>query len=135
MTAMRPDWGLAKRREVFTVIMTGTAYASALSGGVPMFERVIDDVEAQKTCETVLGDVESRRGSVVVKRNGEPFAAVIPIELYHPWNSGREPFLDHLEATAARANVPGDEATKLAVEAQRSVGMALSVSCRAHASG
>lgn len=81
----------------------------------------MDDVEAQKAFGTVLRDVEARRASVVVERNGAPVAAVIPFDLYNQWKRSREAFFGRLEATAARANVPEEEATSLALEAQRAV--------------
>jgi hypothetical protein len=53
----------------------------------------------------------------VIEKNGEPVAAVVPIELYEQWKRRREAFFEHMRQVAERANVPEDEAQALIEEA------------------
>lgn len=84
-------------------------------------DRIIDSVEARSNFGEMLREVESQRRQFVVERNGEPVAAVVPIELYRQWQRQREAFFDRLEQIAQRADVPEDEAMQLALEEQRAV--------------
>jgi prevent-host-death family protein len=59
----------------------------------------------------------SRGDKVVVEKNGEPVAAVVPIELYEQWKRRREAFFEHMRQVAERANMPEDEAQALIEEA------------------
>lgn len=84
-------------------------------------DRIIDSVEARSNFNKMLREVESQRRQFVVERNGEPIAAVVPIELYRQWQRQRDAFFDRLEQIAQRADVPEDEAMQLALEEQRAV--------------
>lgn len=79
-------------------------------------ERTIGAFEARRTFDKVLQGV-SRGDKVVVERNGEPVAAVVPIELYEQWKKRRAVFFNKLEAMAEDANVPEEEAEQLVAEA------------------
>lgn len=79
-------------------------------------ERTIGAFEARRTFGKVLRDV-GRGDKVVVEKNGEPVAAVVPIELYEQWKKRRAAFFDKLEAMGEQANLPEEEAEQLVAEA------------------
>lgn len=84
-----------------------------------MVERVIGAFEARRTFGKLLRDVEAKRGPVVVERNGEPVAAVVPMDLYNRWKEDREALFGSIRTAAERANLTDQEAMTLALEGQR----------------
>jgi prevent-host-death family protein len=79
-------------------------------------EKTMGAFEARRTFGKLLQAV--RHGDrVVVQRNGEPVAAVVPIELYEQWKRRREAFFDKLEAMGEEANLSEEEAQALVEEA------------------
>ena len=84
-------------------------------------ERVIGASEARRNFGKILREVETERGQFVVERNGEPVAAVVPVDLYRQWQRRREAFFETMRLAAERSGVASeDEAMGLALEAQRS---------------
>jgi prevent-host-death family protein len=79
-------------------------------------ERTLGAFEARRQFGKVLQGV-ARGDKVVVERNGEPVAAVVPIELYEQWKKRRAAFFEHMRLVSERANVPEDEAQALIEEA------------------
>jgi prevent-host-death family protein len=79
-------------------------------------EKTIGAFEVRRTFDKVLRDV-GRGDNVVVEKDGEAVAAVVPIELYEQWKKRREAFFEHMRLVAERANVPEDEAQQLIEEA------------------
>jgi prevent-host-death family protein len=82
---------------------------------VPM-EKTLGSVEARRDFDKLLQGV-SQGDKVVVERDGERVAAVVPIELYEQWKKRRDAFFNELEAMAEEANVPEEEAEQLVQEA------------------
>lgn len=85
-------------------------------------ERTIGAVEARRNFGKLLRDVETTHGQYVVERNGEPVAAVVPVELYRQWQKRRAAFFETMRQAADRSGVSSEEeAMAVAREAQRSV--------------
>ena len=79
-------------------------------------ERTIDVDEAHRTFGAVLQGA-NRGDTIVVERNGEPMAAVVPITLYNTWKRERQAFFDEMRAISEQVNLPEDEAARLVAEA------------------
>ncbi|MCC6629455.1 MAG: type II toxin-antitoxin system prevent-host-death family antitoxin [Chloroflexi bacterium] len=79
-------------------------------------EKTLQAVEVRRQFDNVLRDVE-RGDNVVVEKNGEPVAAVVPIALYVQWKKRRAAFFEHMRQVSERANLPEDEAQQLIEEA------------------
>ncbi|MDP8908407.1 MAG: type II toxin-antitoxin system Phd/YefM family antitoxin [Chloroflexota bacterium] len=84
-------------------------------------EKTVGAFEARRQFGQILKQVSAKGDSYVVEYHGEPVAAVVPIELYAKWKQRREAFFEHMRETAARANVPYDEAASLIEEAIQAV--------------
>lgn len=79
-------------------------------------EKTIGAFEARRAFGKVLQDV-IRGDKVVVEKNGEPIAAVVPIALYEQWKRERQAFFDEMRTISERVNMPEDEALQLVAEA------------------
>jgi prevent-host-death family protein len=84
-------------------------------------EKIIGAFEARRQFGKLLQDVTAGRGKYIVERNGEPIAALVPIETYNQWKRRRTLFFDKLRATAQRANLTDEEAIQLANDAVQAV--------------
>jgi prevent-host-death family protein len=77
--------------------------------------------EARRKFGQILDTVGFRGDTVVVEKNGEPLAAIVPIHLLEQWEEQRRAFFDQMRATAERSNLPYEEAQELADEAVQAV--------------
>ncbi|MBI4494877.1 MAG: type II toxin-antitoxin system Phd/YefM family antitoxin [Chloroflexi bacterium] len=84
-------------------------------------EKTVAAFEARRQFGKILTDVLTRGDRFVVERHGEPVAAVVPIEVYEQWKKARSAFFARARAAAEQANLPPDEADRLAAEAVRAV--------------
>lgn len=84
-------------------------------------EKIIGAFEARRQFGKLLQDVTAGRGKFIVERNGEPIAALVPIETYNQWKRRHALFFDKLRATAQRANLTDEEAIRLTNEAVEAV--------------
>lgn len=80
-------------------------------------EKTIEAFEVRRTFSKVLRDVSRGDNVVVVEQNGEPVAAVVPIEWSQQWKKRREAFFEHMRTVSERAHVPEEEAQELIEEA------------------
>jgi prevent-host-death family protein len=83
-------------------------------------EQTIGAVELRRQVGRVLRDV-THGDKVVVERNGEPIAAVVPIEVYEQWKRRRDAFFDTVEQVAARSPLSEVEAQALVSKAVTAV--------------
>ena len=81
-----------------------------------IMEKTLGAFEVRRQFGKVLQGI-TRGDKFVVEKNGEPVAAVVPIELYEQWKKRRAAFFEHMRHVAERANVPEDEAQQLIEEA------------------
>ena len=79
-------------------------------------ERTIGALEARRDFDKMLQGV-LQGDKVVVERDGERVAAVVPIELYEQWKKRRAAFFDKLEAMGNAVDLPEEEAERLVAEA------------------
>lgn len=86
-------------------------------------ERTIGTLEARRMLGKVLQEV-TRGDKYIVERNGEPIAAVVPIELYNQWRREREAFFEKLQEVQERSGLSPEEADQLAAEAVQAVRQA-----------
>src|SRR5437773_919317 len=77
--------------------------------------------EARRGFGRVLDTVGFRGDTVVVEKNGERLAAIVPIKLFDKWEEHRRAFFDQMRAISEQVNMAEDEAMKLADEAVQAV--------------
>ena len=82
-------------------------------------EQVVGALEARRKFGKLLRDVEAKRGPVVVERNGEPVAAVVPMDLYNRWKEDREALFSSIRSSADGSGLSDEEAMNLALAGQR----------------
>jgi hypothetical protein len=58
---------------------------------------------------------------VVVKKNGERLAAIVPIDMLEKWEDRRAAFFEKMRAVSEQANVSEEEAMQLADAAVQAV--------------
>jgi prevent-host-death family protein len=75
--------------------------------------------EARRNFGKLLNDVGYRRSSIVVEKNGEKLAAIVPIEVLESWKQNRKELFDTIRQMQQEANLSPEEADKLAAEAVR----------------
>ena len=75
--------------------------------------------EARRRFGRILSDVGYKGRSVVVEKNGEELAAIVPIKILKDWQQERKAFFDTIHAIQKEVNFPPEQAEKLAVEAVR----------------
>lgn len=73
----------------------------------------------RKVCD-LLDEVQADT-SVVLERDGEPVAAIVPIWQYRQWEADRERFFSTLQKMAEQADLSTEEAEALAAEAVAAV--------------
>jgi prevent-host-death family protein len=81
-------------------------------------EQVIGAFQARRKFGKLLRDVEIKRDPIVVERNGEPVAVLVPIDLYNHWKRECQEIFDSMRMPAERANMPDEEASEFALEVQ-----------------
>ncbi len=73
-------------------------------------------------------EVSAKGDRIVVERNGQPIAVVVPIDVYHQWKRSRAESFDRMRQVSEQANLSPEEADRLADEAVRAVRTTDSVS-------
>jgi prevent-host-death family protein len=84
-------------------------------------EKTVSAYEARRNFGKVLNEVAAKGDRIVVEKHGEPVAVVVPVEVYKQWQVARQQAFDTIRKMAEEANVPEEEAERLAVEAVRAV--------------
>ncbi|MBI2908971.1 MAG: type II toxin-antitoxin system Phd/YefM family antitoxin [Chloroflexi bacterium] len=85
-------------------------------------EKKIGAYEVRRQLGRVLREVAGEGNQYVVERNGEPVAAVVPIEIYAQWKKARQELSDIMREAAARSDVASEEeAEAIVAEAIRAV--------------
>lgn len=84
-------------------------------------EKTIAACDARRQFGKILTDVLTHGDRFVVERDGQPVAAVVPIEVYEQCKKVRSVFFARARAAAQRANLSPDEADQLAEEAVRAM--------------
>jgi len=82
---------------------------------------VISAWDARRTFGKILDTVGFRGDAVVVEKNGERLAAIVPIQMFDKWEEERTAFFDQMRVVSERADVPYEEAQELAAEAIQAV--------------
>lgn len=84
-------------------------------------ERIIEASNSHLTIGEVITDVVANGDQIIIERDGEPVAAVVPVALYQQWQrakkEARKEFFDMMRLAAERANMSPEEADALAAEA------------------
>jgi prevent-host-death family protein len=80
-------------------------------------EKTIGAFEVRRSLGRILQDVAANGNRVVVERNGQPVAAVVPIDVYNQWKRSRAEFFERMRQASEHANMTPDEADQLAAEA------------------
>lgn len=84
-------------------------------------EKVVGAFEARRQFGRIISDVATRNEAYIVERNGEPVAAVVPVEVYTKWKQRREAFFKRMRAISERVDLPEEEANRLVAEAIEAV--------------
>lgn len=82
-------------------------------------ETTVPAFEAGRSFGRLLDRVLIQGEQVVIERHGEPVAALVPVAVYRQWQRDRRLFFDQMRESAAHANLPEQEANRLAAEAVR----------------
>ena len=86
-----------------------------------MVTKQIDKVDVEGRLSEILAEVSGKSTHYVVENDGEAVAAVVPMHVYDAIERRRKAFLDQMEATARRVNLPPEEAERLVAEAIEAV--------------
>ena len=86
-----------------------------------IMEKAIGAFEVRRSLGRILQDVAAYGDRVVVERNGQPVAAMVPIDVYNQWKRSRADFFEHIDQAAGRANLTPEEADQLAADAVAAV--------------
>lgn len=84
-------------------------------------EKTIGDVEVRDSFTRILDEVSGNGDRVVIEHDGEPVAAVVPIDVYNQWKRSRGELFDHIRQVSERADLTPEEADQLAADAVRAV--------------
>ena len=84
-------------------------------------EKTIGAVEARRSLGRILQDVAAHGDRVVVERNGQPVAAVVPIDVYNRWKHLRTDFFARIQQASERADLTPEEADQFAADAVAAV--------------
>ncbi|MBI4672705.1 MAG: type II toxin-antitoxin system prevent-host-death family antitoxin [Chloroflexi bacterium] len=84
-------------------------------------DKSIGIAEARTTLREIVDQVQLKGESYIIKRNGKPAAAVVPVAVYENWKRERKAFFDQVRVFQQRANLDPAEADQLAAEAIRAV--------------
>jgi prevent-host-death family protein len=82
---------------------------------------VIGAWEARRTLGKILSGVGYQGDAVVVKKNGQPLVAIVPIQFLDKWEEQRKAFVDHMRRISERSKLSQDEAMELANQAVQAV--------------
>jgi len=85
-----------------------------------MYTRTIGAFEARRQFGKLITDVGYKGSSVIVEKNGEALAAIVPIERYKQWERERSQFFTDLRRFGA-VDLSEDEAMALANQAIQEV--------------
>jgi prevent-host-death family protein len=77
--------------------------------------------EARRNLGRLLDAVGFQGDTVVIEKNGERLAAIVPIDMLEKWEERREAFFQQMRAVSERTNVSEEEAMQLAREAVQAV--------------
>jgi prevent-host-death family protein len=77
--------------------------------------------EARRKFGKVLDAVGFRGDAVVVEKNGEPLAAIVPIQFLERWEEQRRAFFDEMRAVSKRSSLSEEEAQELVGQAVQEV--------------
>ena len=84
-------------------------------------EKTIAAVQAPRQFGELLQGVIGSGDHVVMERQGEAVAALVPIEVYEQWKRGRRRFFAQASAAAEQAGLAPQEAQALADQAVQAV--------------
>lgn len=81
----------------------------------------ISAYEARRGFGRVLDTVGFRGDTVVVEKNGQRLAAIVPIEIFDKWEEQRRAFFEQMRGISEQVNMPEDEAMQLANQAVQAI--------------
>ena len=84
-------------------------------------EKTVAAGQARRQFGELLQGVLSSGDHIVMERQGEAVAALVPIEVYEQWKRGRHRFFAQASAAAERAGLAPHEAQALANQAVQAV--------------
>src|SRR5437870_703536 len=86
-----------------------------------MQQITIGAFEARRNLGKLLDAVGFKGDTVVVEKNGERLAAIVPIDMLEKWEERRAAFFEKMRAVSERANVSEEEARELADTAVQAI--------------
>jgi prevent-host-death family protein len=84
-------------------------------------EKTVAAVEVRRSLGRILQQVAANGDRVVVERNGQPVAAMVPIDVYNQWKRSRAEFFERMGQASKRANLTPEEADWVAADAVAAV--------------
>jgi prevent-host-death family protein len=80
-------------------------------------EKIVGAFEARRSLGRILQEVAANGDRIVVERNGQPVAVVVPIDVYNQWKRSRAELFERMRKASEHASMEPDEADQLAAEA------------------
>jgi prevent-host-death family protein len=77
--------------------------------------------EARRTFGKILNSVGFRGDTVVIEKNGEQLAAIVPIDMLEKWEERREAFFEQMRVISEQSNLSEGAAMQLADEAVEAI--------------
>lgn len=84
-------------------------------------EKTVGAFEARRNFGKVLKGVEANKSKYIIEKNGEPVAALVPVNLYEQWKQSRETLVNKISRIQNIANLTPEVAEDLAKEAVKFV--------------
>ncbi len=84
-------------------------------------EKRLGITKARQDFSQIVEQVQYQGDSYIIDRHGTPAAAVVPLKVYEDWKRQRKKFFDLLRQMQKEADLPPEEADRLAAEALKAV--------------
>lgn len=86
-----------------------------------MRTRVVKAFDARRNFGRLLTAVGERGNTVVITKNGERLAAIVPVSMLDEWEKRRAQFFEQMRTISARVDLPEEEAMQLVNQAVQAV--------------
>lgn len=86
-----------------------------------MQTKIVKAFDARRNFGRLLTSVGERGNTVVVTKNGERLAAIVPVSMLDQWEKRRVEFFEQMRTISARVNLPEEDAMQLANQAVQAI--------------
>lgn len=86
-----------------------------------MQTKIVKAFDARRNFGRLLTTVGERGNTVVVTKNGERLAAIVPVSMLDQWEKRRVEFFEQMRTISARVNLLEEDAMQLANQAVQAI--------------